>query len=350
MRTIRLGNKLIGDEEPCFIIAEIGINHNGDINLAKKMIDKSIECGVDAVKFQVFKAEEFISNMSSNYTYKSEGKIITESMFDMFKRYEFEANEWKEIFEYCKKKRIEFFVTPQNSTDLDFVLSIIDIPAIKVGSDDLTNLELLKYFAKKNKPIIISSGMAYLSEIEDAVNTIQNTGNKDLIILHCISSYPVDVEEVNLKKILTIKQAFDTIVGFSDHTIGHIASIGAIVLGAKVIEKHFTLDKNLPGPDHWFSANLDDMKKLVDGIRYIEKALGTGTVIPTKKEMGMRKLTRRSIVASTDISETDVITRDKITFKRPGTGLPPKFLKYILEKETKVNIKKNEQITFDKLY
>lgn len=349
MKTIQLENRFIGEGEPCFIIAEIGINHNGDINLAKKMIDEAIECGVDAVKFQVFKAEEFVSDLSSNYTYKSEGKAITEPMLDMFKRYEFEAEEWKEIFEYCKKKMIEFFVTPQNPSDLDLVLSIIDIPAIKVGSDDLTNLELLEYYAKKNMPMIISSGMAYLSEIEDAINTIQDTGNKDLIILHCISSYPADTEEVNLKKILTIKQAFDVLVGFSDHTIGYTASIGAVVLGAKVIEKHFTLDKNLPGPDHWFSANLDEMKQLVQAIRFVEKALGNSIIKPTPKEMEMRKIARRSIFASREIKKSDIITKDMISFKRPGTGLPPKFEKYVLGKKAKNDIKKNEQINFDKV-
>jgi N-acetylneuraminate synthase/N,N'-diacetyllegionaminate synthase len=349
MRTIRLGNRSVGEEEPCFIIAEIGINHNGDMDIAKKMIDEAIGCGVDAVKFQVFKAEEFVSDLSSNYTYKSEGKVITEPMLDMFKRHEFEADEWRGIFEYCKKKKIEFFVTPQNSSDLDFVLSIIDIPAIKVGSDDLTNLELLEYYAKKNKPIIISAGMAYLSEIEDAVNTIQATGNKDLIILHCISSYPADAEEVNLKKILTIKQAFDVIVGFSDHTVGYTASIGAVVLGAKVIEKHFTLDKNLPGPDHWFSANPDEMRELVQEIRFIEKALGNSIIKPTPKEMEMRKMARRSIIASKEIKKGDTITRDMISFKRPGTGLPPKFKDYLIGKMAKIEIKKNEQITFDKI-
>lgn len=349
MKLIRIGNRFVGEGEPCFIIAEIGINHNGDIDLAKKMVDKANECGVDAVKFQVFKAEDFISNLSSIYTYKSEGKIITEPMLDMFKRYEFRADEWEEIFEYCEKNKIEFFITPQNPSDLDFVLSIVDIPAIKVGSDDLINLELLEYYGKKNKPLIISSGMAYLSEIEDAVNTIQDTGNKDLIILHCISSYPTDSEEINLNKMLTIKQAFDVIVGFSDHSIGNTAAIGAVVLGAKVIEKHFTLDKKLPGPDHWFSANPDEIKKLVDETRFIERALGNCVVKPTSKEMEMRLMARRSIVASKDIAKTGIITVNLIAYKRPGTGLPPKFKKYIIEKKAKVNIKKNEQITFDKI-
>lgn len=349
MNNIRIGNKLVGEGKPCYIIAEIGINHNGDIDLAKRMIDEAKACEVDAVKFQVFKSEDFISEDCSTYTYKSKGETITEPMIEMFKRYEFGDDEFKDIFEYCKKKEIEFFVTPQNPSDLDFVLAIIDMPAIKVGSDDLTNVELLNYYAGKKKPLIISSGMAYISEIEDAVNIINDTGNTDLAILHCVSSYPTEADEINLRKILTIKQAFDVIVGFSDHTIGCTASIGAVVFGAKVIEKHFTLDKNLPGPDHWFSANPDEMRELVREIRVIEKALGSSVVKPSKKEMEMRKLARRSIVASKYISKDDTITEDLIQFKRPGTGLPPKFVDYIIGKKAKVNIKNNELITFDKV-
>ena len=346
---MKIGNRFVGSGEPVFIIAEAGINHNGDLDLAKKMIDETKKCGVDAIKFQVFKAEEFVSDPNNTYTYKSQGTLITEPMLEMFKRCEFEVDGWKEIFEYCKNKDIGFFATPQNPSDLDFILSIVDMPVIKVGSDDLTNLELLGYYAKKNKPLIISAGMAYISEIEDAVNTIQNTGNMDLIVLHCVSSYPTDAEEINLRKMLTIKQAFDVIVGFSDHTIGSAAAVGAVALGAKVIEKHFTLDKNLPGPDHWFSANPDEMRKLVDEIRFIEKALGSGIIEPTPKELEMRKIARRSIVASKDLSEGDIITGDTVDFKRPGTGLSPKFMEYIIGKTAKVNIKKNEQITFDKL-
>jgi N-acetylneuraminate synthase/N,N'-diacetyllegionaminate synthase len=349
MKKVKIGERGIGEGEPTYIVAEAGINHNGDIDLAKEMITEAKKCGVDAVKFQVFKAEEFVSDTNSTYTYKSQGKLVTEPMLEMFKRYEFGVNEWKEIFEYCKNKNIEFFATPQNPSNLDFILSIVDMPVIKVGSDDLTNLELLEYYAKKNKPLIISAGMAYISEIEDAVNAIRNTGNKDLIVLHCISSYPADAEEVNLRKMLTIKQAFDVVVGFSDHTIGCTAAIGAVVLGAKVIEKHFTLDKNLPGPDHWFSANPDEMRELVNEIRVIERALGSSIVEPTPKELEMRKIARRSIVASKNINKGDVITKNMITVKRPGTGLVPKFINYVIGRRAKVDIKRNELITFDKI-
>jgi len=339
----------MGNDEPCFIVAEVGINHNGDVNSAKKMIDVAKECGVDAVKFQTFIAEEFVSNPDETYTYKSQGKLVTESMLKMFKRYEFSEGEWKEIFNYCKNMNIICFSTPQNPSDLDFLLKIVDLLIIKVGSDDLTNLELLKYYASKNKPMIISAGMAFISEIEDAIEIIREKGNNDLVVLHCISSYPTEAEEVNLRRMLTIRQAFDVAVGFSDHTIGNIAATAAIALGAKVIEKHFTLDKNLPGPDHWFSSDPKELSQLVQAIRYTEKSLGNYVIKPTPKEIEMRKIARRSIVAARDIKKGEIITPEALCVKRPGTGLPPKFINYILKKEAKINIKKNELITFEKV-
>jgi N-acetylneuraminate synthase/N,N'-diacetyllegionaminate synthase len=342
-------NRYIGNDEPCFIVAEVGINHNGDVNSVKKMIDVAKKCGVDAVKFQTFKAEEFVSNPDETYTYKSQGREVTESMLEMFKRYEFSEREWKDIFSYCKNINIICFSTPQNPSDLDFLLKIVNLSIIKVGSDDLTNLELLKYYASKNKPMIISAGMSFISEIEDAVEIIREKGNNDLVVLHCISSYPSEPEEVNLKKMLTIRQAFDVIVGFSDHTLGTIAATAAVALGAKLIEKHFTLDKNLPGPDHWFSSDPKELSQLVQAIRYTEKSLGSYIIKPTPKEIEMRKIARRSIVAARDIKKGEVITLEALSVKRPGTGLPPKFVKHILKKEAKIDIKKNELITFEKI-
>lgn len=342
-------NRYIGGNAPCFIVAEIGINHNGDVNLAKKMIDAAKECGADAVKFQTFKVEGFISNPDETYTYLSQGKKITESMLEMFKKYEFSEKEWVEIFNYCKSKGMISFSTPQNPSDLDFLLRITDLPVIKVGSDDLTNLELLRYYASKNKPMIISTGMAFMREVEDAVNTIREAGNNDLAVLHCVSIYPTEATEINLRKMSTIEQAFDVTVGFSDHTVGTMAATSAVALGAKIIEKHFTLDKNLPGPDHWFSADPEELRQLVQGIRYVEKAIGNSIVEPTPKEIEMRKIARRSIVAAKDIRKGEVITGGALSAKRPGTGLAPKLIKDILKKRAKVNIKKNELVTFEKI-
>lgn len=348
MYRVKVDNRYIGDNEPCFIVAEIGINHNGQIDLAKKMIDVAIKCGVDAVKFQCFKAEEFIANPEETYTYQSQGQQVTESMLEMFKRHEFSREDWAEIFSYCRNK-IVCFATPQNPSDLDFLLEIADLPIIKVGSDDLTNLQLMEYYASKNKPMIISAGAAFTSEIEDAVNIIRQTGNNDLMVLHCISSYPTDVNEVNLRKMLTIKQAFDVIVGFSDHTVSTIAATAAVALGANIIEKHFTLDKSLAGPDHWFSANPEELAQLVQAARYVECALGSYVVKPTLKELEMRKVIRRSIVAAENIKKGDFITKDVIAVKRPGTGLAPKFTKYLINRKARVSIKKGELITFENI-
>jgi N-acetylneuraminate synthase/N,N'-diacetyllegionaminate synthase len=348
-KKIKIGNRFVGDNEPVYIIAEIGINHNKDVKLAKQMIDAAIDCGANAVKFQIFKAEEFISDTNTTYSYFSQGKKITESMLEMFKRYEFDEKEWRELFRYCSDKKIDCFATPQNKSDLDFLLSIADVPAIKVASDSLTNLEVLDYFARKGKPLIISAGMAYLSEIEDAVNAVRRAGNHDFVILHCNSIYPTEAQDVHLQKMLTIRSAFNVITGFSDHTIGSTAAIGAATLGASVIEKHFTLDKNLPGPDHWFSADPVELNNLIQGIRFIEQAVGNASVQPTQKESEMRFLARLSIVASKDIPRGQVIQREWVDFKRPGTGLSPKYLKYLLGKKTKIEIKKNEQITFDQV-
>lgn len=346
-KTITIGKKTIGEGFPVYIIAEIGINHNGDINTVKKMVSEAKSCGVDAVKFQIFKSEEFVANTNDIYTYTSQGKPVSESMFDMFRRFEFTADQWKAIFRFCTKQDIDFFATPQNPSDLDFLLSLVDIPAIKVGSDDLTNLDLLDNYARRGKPLIISAGMATISEIEDAVTTIRDTGNNDLAVLHCISTYPCEAQDVHLKKMLTIRQAFDVVIGFSDHTVGSIASVGAVTLGAKIIEKHFTLDKNLPGPDHWFSADPRELKELVGNIRFIEDALGTASVQPTQKEREMREIARRSIVAADDIPKGKIIQRNMVVFKRPGTGLPPKYLNVILGRKTQSLIRKNEQITFN---
>ena len=333
-----------------FIIAEVGINHNGNIKIAKKMIDEAKKSGADCVKFQTFKGEEFVSDDKQTYTYKSQGKEITESMLEMFKRYEFNKDKWIEIIEYCKEKKIIFSSTAQNSSDLDFLLSITDLPFIKVGSDDLTNLEQLRYYASKQLPMIISAGMAYAYEIEDAICAIRESGNNDITVLHCISSYPTESKDVNLKKIPVIKEAFGVKVGFSDHTIGSASAVGSVCFGATVIEKHFTLDHDMSGPDHWFSINPIELKKYVEDIRFIEKAIGSSVLQPTKKELDMRKIARRKIVANKNLAKGSKITIADINFKRTSkNGIEPKNYKFILGREIRNSILKDEVINLDQL-
>jgi len=330
-----------------FIIAEVGINHNGDIGIAKQMIDEAKKAGADCVKFQTFKAEEFVSDPKQTYTYKSQGKEITESMLEMFKRYEFAELEWKEIVNYCKKRNIVFSSTAQNKTDLEFLLSIADLPFIKVGSDDLTNLEQMKYYSSKQKPMIISAGMAYAYEIEDAVRTIRETGNEDITVLHCVSSYPTEANDVNLRKIPVIRDAFGVKVGFSDHTIGSASAVGSVCFGATVIEKHFTLDNNMAGPDHCFSIDPKKLKQYIDDIRFIEKAIGKSELKPTEKEIEMRKVMQRKIVYSKALQIGDIVHSKDFMFKRSEFGIEPKYVKFLVNRKLIKNINFNDVVNLE---
>ncbi len=335
--------------DKCFIIAEIGVNHNGDLNLAKKMVYEAKLCGCDAVKFQTFVAEDFVSDKKATYTYKSQGEEITESQIDMFKRYEFTKDEWIEIFNFCDEIDIIGFTTPQNKTDLDFVMSITDLKLIKVGSDDLTNLPLLKYYASKNIPMIISTGMSYEKEIAHAILTIKHAGCKDLAVLHCVSQYPTPNKMVNMNKMLNIRDTFGVRVGFSDHTIGSDASRVAVSMGAKVIEKHITLSHDLPGPDHWFSADITEFRKLVTDIRNVEIMLGDGELKPTDDEMKMRKICRRSIVAKDNLPSGTILKNKHLDFKRPGEGLSPSKVDELIGKKLISDITINQMIKLEDL-
>jgi len=331
----------------CFIIAEIGINHNGIVSLAKETIKAAKDAGADAVKFQTFKAEEFIVDSDLTYTYESQGKEITESQMEMFKRYEFSDEEWLEIVNFCNINEIVCFTTPQNKSDLDFILRIFDPPMIKVGSDDLTNLDLLKYYANKKIPMIISTGMSFEEEIADAVFAIRSEGQLDLTVLHCISSYPAEDCEVNMRKMLEIKKKFNVKIGFSDHTRDELASVIAVAQGAEVVEKHFTLDSSLPGPDHHFSATPSQMKKLVLDIRRTEAILGSPDLVPTIRERSMRDIARRSIVTNKPLSRGHILSRSDLSFKRPGTGLSPKKIDDLIGRILKVDKIQDDIILYE---
>lgn len=317
------------------IIAEAGINHNGNLKLAKQMIDAVRQAGADCIKFQTFNVDELFEpeNRKLKYTYRSQGKTITEPQYEMFKRCQFSKLEWREIIAYCHQQKVIFATTPQNPSDLDLILTIEKkLPFIKVGSDDLTNLPLLRHYAAQGKSIIISAGMAYGAEIGDAVETIRSIEPKiDLTVLHCISSYPTLPEEVHLRKIPIIRDAFAVNVGFSDHTVGNTAAVGAVCFGARVIEKHFTLDHNLPGPDHWFSIESKEFIGYVQAIRQAEQMLGQTVLVPTKKEGGMRKICRRHIVAKIDIAQGEKFQLNNLAFKRTfKPGISPRLIDGLL--------------------
>jgi len=342
---IKIGNKLIGEEEPCFIIAEAGVNHNGSVELAKKLIDAAKDAGADAVKFQTFKAENVVVKDAQKAEYQKE-TTGEGSQYEMIKKLELTEEGFRELADYAEKKDIMFLSSPFDKESVDLLYEL-DVPAFKVGSGEITNFPLLRYIAKKRKPIILSTGMSTLGEIEEALDVIRSEGVEDIILLHCVSNYPARIEDVNLRAIETLKQAFKLPVGFSDHTLGIIVPIAAVALGACVIEKHFTLDRNLPGPDHRASLEPDELKEMVKAIREVEKALGNGIKKPTKEEEKIKKVARKSIVAKVDISKGAIITEDMLDVKRPGTGIEPKYLKFIIGRKAKEDIKKDDVIRFE---
>lgn len=329
----------------CFIIAEAGVNHNGDINIAKKLVDKAKEAGVDAIKFQTFRAENLVTKEAPKAEYQKE-TTGDGSQFEMLKKLELSLEDHITLKRYCEEKGIMFISTPFDYESVD-LLEKTDVPLYKVSSGDLTNLPLLSYIANKNKPIILSTGMANLGEVEEAVETISKAGNDRIILLHCTSNYPTAYEDVNLRAMLTMKEAFKLPVGYSDHTIGIEIPIAAVALGAKVIEKHFTLDRNMKGPDHRASIEPDELKIMVRSIRNIELAMGDGIKRCNKSEENIRKVARKSIVAGRDISKDEVITINNISFKRPEFGLKPKYVDLVVGKKARRNIKVNEFITFN---
>lgn len=345
---VKIGDRLVGEGEPCFVIAEAGVNHNGDINLAKKLVDTAREAGADAVKFQTFKTEQLVTRSASKARYQKETTGTEESQFEMIKKLELTGRDFKSLFNYAQSKDIVFLSTPYGETSVD-LLARLGVPAFKISSADITNLPLLGYIASRNKAVILSTGMATLGEVEEAIQTLRKGGAKDIVLLHCIFNYPARIEDMNLRTMETLRRAFGLPVGLSDHSLGITIPIAATALGACVIEKHFTLDRSLPGPDHRASLAPDELKQMVSSIRDIEKALGNGVRRPTQEEEENKKVARRSIVAKVDIACGAVITRDMLDIKRPGTGLEPKYLDMVCGTRAKVAIKKDETIHWMKL-
>jgi sialic acid synthase SpsE len=306
-----------------FIIAEAGINHNGEIKLAKRMIDLAYEAGASAIKFQTFKAEEFCGDPTQQFTYRSQDKIVTESMLEMFKRCEFSETEWFEIAKYAAQREILFFSTPQNVTDLELLLKI-GVQVVKVGSDDLTNTPLISEYSRAGLPLILSCGMSTIDEVENGLIAAGLEEGKSVSLLVCTSEYPAPPESANILRVKTLKEKYPNLtIGFSDHTQGNITAVMAVALGATIFEKHFTLDHQLPGPDHWFSCDPTELKSWVYAIKEAFLSLGDGIVKPTTKEIEMRTLARRSVVALANISPGDTITLENTGLRRPGGGIPP---------------------------
>ncbi len=307
-----------------FIIAEAGVNHNGSIELAKKLIDVASEAGVDAVKFQTFKAENLVSKNAQKAEYQKKTTDKNESQFDMIKKLELDVNTHKELMAYCKQKDIMFLSTPFDHDSIE-LLDALGLEIFKIPSGEITNLPYLKHIGKLGKQVILSTGMADIGEIEDALDVLVAAGTKkdNITVLHANTMYPTPMEDVNLKAMQTIACTFGVKVGYSDHTLGIEVPIAAVAMGATVIEKHFTLDKTMEGPDHKASLEPDELKAMVKAIRNIEQALGNGIKKPSNSEKPNMAIARKSIVASRSIKKGEILNEGNLAIKRPGNGISP---------------------------
>lgn len=331
------------NDKRVFIIAEAGVNHNGDGKSAKKLVDAAKECGADAIKFQTFNASAIVTFSAKKTDYQVLNTGSKASQYSMLKGLELSKKEFIEIARYAERKKIIFLSTPFDIESVD-LLSDIGVPAFKIASGEITNFPLINYIAGKGKPVILSTGMSYLSEVKEAVGLITRKGIKDIALLHCVSDYPARPEDVNLKAMQTLKRAFGKQVGLSDHTNGIIIAIAAVGMGACIIEKHFTLDKKLKGPDHKASLEPDEFISLVRAIRQVEKALGNGVKEPAKSEEKIRKAVRKSIVAKVDIKKESLLDNGLLEIKRPGTGISPKFLDKVIGRKTRHFIRRDSLI------
>jgi N-acetylneuraminate synthase len=337
VKTVCIGDRQIGAGEPCFIISEAGVNHNGDVGIACKLIDAAAEAGADAVKFQIFRAEKLVAMNAPKAGYQKQTTDVSESQFEMLRRLELSPEEHVQLSRYCDQAGLLFLSTPFDSESADF-LQELGVKAFKIPSGEITNPLFLAHVAGKGLPMIVSTGMSTLLEVEQAVQVIESQQNQDYVLLHCVSNYPARPADVNLRAMATLERTFQCPVGYSDHTLGHEVSVAAVVLGACVIEKHFTLDGNLPGPDHRASLEPHELKQLVCSIRNVESALGTGRKVPAASEADTASVARRSLVAAMNIPAGTTLTSELIVALRPGTGIPPTLLDEVIGRRTRTEI------------
>ncbi|MDB2562797.1 N-acetylneuraminate synthase [Sulfurimonas sp.] len=307
-----------------FIIAEAGVNHNGSIDLAKKLIDVAVEAGADAVKFQTFKTENLVSKDTQKAEYQKETTCSDESQFNMIKKLELDVNTHHELIAYCSSENIMFLSTPFDLDSVD-LLNDLEVKIFKIPSGEITNLPYLRKIGGLNKQVILSTGMANMDEINDALNVLIHAGTlkENITVLHANTMYPTPMEDVNLKAMITIGNRFNVAYGYSDHTLGIEVDIAAVSMGATIIEKHFTLDNKMEGPDHKASLEPDELISMVKSIRNIELALGSSEKVPSKSEKPNMEIARKSIVANCDIKKGDLLSEGNLAIKRPGSGISP---------------------------
>ena len=328
-----------------FIIAEAGVNHNGSLDFAKKLVDVACSAGADAVKFQTFKATNLVTKYSQKADYQKETTSNRETQFEMLKKLELNKKEHEELISYCNKKNIIFLSSPFDHESID-LLNDLGLEIFKIPSGEITNLPYLRYIGKLNKKIILSTGMSNKEEVKNALDVLINSGTKknDIIVLHANTEYPTPMKDVNLRAMVLIGKELDVKFGYSDHTLGIEVGIAAVAMGATCIEKHFTLDKNMKGPDHKASLEPDQLKEMVRAIRNIEIALGDGIKKPSQSEIPNIDIVRKSIVAKTTIKKGDVLNENNLTIKRPGIGLSPMRWDEIINTKAKKDYQEDELI------
>lgn len=338
-KTIKIGSRVIGPNKPVFIIAEAGVNHNGKLDLALKLVDAAADAGADAVKFQTFRAKEVVTKEGVMAEYQKKNTGRRNSQLAMLRKLEFGESWYPKIIAHCKKRGIIFLSTPHGGFNSIDLLQRLGVPAFKFGSGDLTALPILERAAKFKKPMILGTGMATMTEVSEAVRVINKAGNSKVVVLHCTSNYPCPPVEVNLKAMQTMMKRSDVLVGYSDHTLGSQVSVMATTLGACVIEKHLTLNNNMTGPDHKASANPVVFKKMIQEIRQVETIMGSPVKKPSLDEVKLQSVVRKSIVATKDICEGEKFSKDNIDLRRPGTGLQPRYYLQLIGSKSRKKIK-----------
>jgi N-acetylneuraminate synthase/N,N'-diacetyllegionaminate synthase len=331
-----------------FIIAEAGVNHNGSLEIAERLVDTAKSCGADAVKFQTFKAEKLVTRHAEKADYQKRATSGGDSQFEMLQRLELGDAEFGKLVDHCRHRGIEFLSSPFDEDSAD-LLDSLGVTTFKIPSGEITNHPLLKHIARKRKPVILSTGMCTLGEVEEAVEIFRSAGTPRLILLHCVTEYPAPYRDINLSAMTTLRAAFGFDVGYSDHTLGIEIPVAAVALGAAVIEKHFTLDTAMEGPDHGASLNPADFQLMVQAIRNVEQSLGDGIKRPAPCELKNMEIARKSIVAAAQIAKGEVITREKLAIKRPGNGIQPKELDRLVGLRASRAIGKDEVLTWKDL-
>jgi N-acetylneuraminate synthase/N,N'-diacetyllegionaminate synthase len=345
---IHIGSRAIGPGEPVLVIAEAGVNHNGDVDLACRLVDAAADAGADAVKFQTFKADRVAGPAAAKAAYQLETTDPGETQLEMLRRLELGREQLEEVRARCVAGRILFLSTPFDEESVD-LLDELGVPAFKIPSGDVTNWPLLRHVATKGKPVLLSTGMSYLGEVDDAVRVLRDAGCRELALLHCVTSYPTRAEDANLRAMRTMADAFGVPVGFSDHTEGLAVAVAAVALGACVLEKHLTLNRSLPGPDQAASLEPAEFHTLVAEVRAVEAALGDGRKQPAQREAANRPIVRRSVAAAVDLPAGTVLRREMLCALRPAAGLAPAVTDQLVGRTTIRPLVAGELVTWSDL-